>query len=205
MTTAPVPVRIVVAGTAGGVGTTTVAALLFEALRRASTVGAPVLYDHSGGDLGLRLPNGDDVSAVDDTVAVHDAGPHAMRGGLDALTSPSDLLVVVAPANAVGLADADLLVEAAARRSGLTAATRIVVVVSAATGDALRGSAVEAFRARHHHAAVLRLPADPALAVGGRIPSSRLTASTRRALAEFDRRTVGLLATQRRGGPAGTV
>lgn len=193
------PVRIVVAGTAGGVGTTTVAAVLFEALRRASTVGAPVLYDHSGGDLGLRLPNGDDVSAIEDTVAVHDVGAHALRGGVEALASPADVLVVVTPATAAGLTDANAVLEAAASRFGRTASTRTLVVVNTASGSDLRRGDLDAFRVRHDHSTVLRLPADGALSIGGRIPSSRLGAATRRALAEFDRRAVGLLATQRRG------
>lgn len=198
MTPAPTPVRIVVAGTAGGVGATTVAALLFEALRRASTVGAPVLYDHSGGDLGLRLPNGDDVSAIEDTVAVHDVGAHALRGGVEALGSPADVLVVVVPATAAGLVDADAVLEAATRRFGRTASTRTMVVVNTPFGGDVPRAALEAFRVRHDHSTVLRLPADAALAIGGRIPSSRMTTATRRALSEFDRRAVGLLATQRR-------
>lgn len=193
------PVRIVVAGTAGGVGTTTVAALLFEALRRASVVGAPVLYDHSGGDLGLRLPNGDDVSAVEDTVAVHDVGAHALRGGVDALGSPADVLVVVTPATVAGLADAARVLGAATGRSGRTASTRTIVVVNTPFGSDLDRRDVDEFRLRHDHSSVLRLPSDRALGIGGRIPSSRLSAATRRALAEFDRRTVGMLATQRRG------
>lgn len=198
MTGAPTPVRIVVAGTAGGVGTTTVAALLFEALRRASTVGAPVLYDHSGGDLGARLPNGDDVSAIEDTVAVHDAGAHASRAGVEALASPADVLVLVAPATPAGLADADRVLEAATRRSGRTASTRTMVIVNTPFTDDVSAAALEDFRVHHGHSTVLRLPADRALAIGGRIPNSRLAAGTRRALAEFDRRAVGLLATQRR-------
>ena len=52
-----------VAGTAGGVGTTTVAALLFAALSQ-DVLGAPQLYDHAAGELGLRLPEGDDVRLV---------------------------------------------------------------------------------------------------------------------------------------------
>ncbi len=52
-----------VAGTAGGVGTTTVAALLFAALSQ-DVLGAPQLHDHAAGELGLRLPEGDDVRLV---------------------------------------------------------------------------------------------------------------------------------------------
>lgn len=195
----PTPVRIVVAGTAGGVGTTTVAALLFEALRRASTTGAPVLYDHSGGDLGLRLPNGDDVSALDDTVAVHDAGAHALRGGIDALASPVDVLVLVVPATRGGLDDADTVLATAERRFGTTAVTRTLVVVNTPFDADVPRSALDDLRARHGHSSVLRLPGDVALAVGGRVPTARLSAGTRRALAELDRRVVGVLGMQRRG------
>lgn len=192
------PVRLVVAGTAGGVGTTTVAALAFEALRRASTVGAPVLYDHSGGDLGLRLPNGDDVSAIDDSVAVHDVGAHALRGGVEALASPWDLLVVVTASTVLGLEDADAVLGAAAARHGRSSSTRTMVVVDAASGTEVPRRDLDAFRVRHDHSSVLRLPPDRALAVGGRIVTSRLAPATRRAVAELDRRTVGMLATQHR-------
>jgi hypothetical protein len=52
-----------VAGTAGGVGTTTAAALIFAALSQ-DVLGAPQLYDHAAGELGLRLPEGDEVRLV---------------------------------------------------------------------------------------------------------------------------------------------
>ena len=65
-----------VAGTAGGVGTTTVAALLFAALSQ-DVLGAPQVYDHSAGELGLRLPEGDEVRLVNPSLGLHDCGAHA--------------------------------------------------------------------------------------------------------------------------------
>ena len=57
-----------VAGTAGGVGTTTVVALIFAALSQ-DVLGAPQLYDHVAGELGLRLPEGDEVRLVNPGLA----------------------------------------------------------------------------------------------------------------------------------------
>ena len=161
------PVRIVVAGTAGGVGTTTVAALLFEALRRASTTGAPV--------------------------------PMRCAAGSTPSPPPVDVLVLVVPATRGGLDDADTVLATADRRFGTTAVTRTLVVVNTPFDADVPRSALDDLRARHGHSSVLRLPGDVALAVGGRVPTARLSAGTRRALAELDRRVVGVLGTQRRG------
>ena len=94
-----------VAGTAGGVGTTTVAALLFAALSQ-DVLGAPQLYDHAAGELGLRLPEGDDVRLVHSSLALHDSGAHA-AAAVERLADPHAVLVLVAAATPAGCAAAD--------------------------------------------------------------------------------------------------
>lgn len=71
--TAP-PVSVVVAGIKGGVGTTTICALLVDALVEATHV-SPHITDHSGGILHSRTshPSTSDTSSY----YVHDLGPHA--------------------------------------------------------------------------------------------------------------------------------
>ena len=82
-----------VAGTAGGVGATTVAALIFAALSQ-DVLGAPQLYDHAAGELGLRLPEGDDVRLVNPGLGLHDCGAHA-AAAVGRLADPHTVLVLV--------------------------------------------------------------------------------------------------------------
>ena len=85
-----------VAGTAGGVGTTTVTALLFAALSQ-DVLGAPQLHDHAAGELGLRLPEGDDVRLVHPGLVLHDSGAHA-AAAVERLADPHAVLVLVTAA-----------------------------------------------------------------------------------------------------------
>lgn len=190
-------VRIVLAGTSGGAGTTTLAALVFESLRH-SLEGAPVLYDHSGGDLGSRLTNGDDVAQLDDSLALHDIGPHAFTGGVDALEAPHDLLVAATPATPAGLALAGDLLAATADRFGASGTSRLVVVANGAAGRGRAQRGVEALRDRFGQGAVVLFPRDDALAIGGRIPLTRLGLPARRGQSALAQRTGELLAMHRR-------
>ncbi|ROQ40750.1 hypothetical protein EDF46_0111 [Frondihabitans sp. PhB188] len=190
-------VRVVLAGTAGGTGTTTLAALVFESLRH-SLEGAPVLYDHSGGDLGARLTNGDDVAQLDDSLALHDIGPHAFTGGIDALEAPHDLLVAVTAASPAGLSLAERLLSTAADRFGAAGTSRLVVVANGAAGRSRIGRTAEVLRDRFGQGAVVLFPRDEALAIGGRIPLTRLGMPARRGQAALAQRSGELLAMHRR-------
>jgi hypothetical protein len=173
-------VQVVVAGTAGGVGTTTVAALLFDGMRD-RPLGAPRLLDHTGGDLGARLPRGDEVAAVDDLVTVQDAGRHATRIGLDVLDRRHDLLVVVAPRTPLGVQDARTLVDSLAERTGTQGRRRTLLVLNAPFGPVRDAALLESLRSTYERRSVHALPRDPSLAIGGRIAVPRLAAPTRRA------------------------
>src|SRR4030095_14338860 len=94
-----------VAGTAGGVGTTTVAALIFAALSQ-DVLGSPPLYDHAAGELGLRLPEGDEVRLVNPGLGLHDCGAHA-AAAVGRLANPHTVLVLVTAATPAGCAAAD--------------------------------------------------------------------------------------------------
>lgn len=194
-------VRIVLAGTSGGTGTTTIAALVFESLRH-SLEGAPVLYDHSGGDLGTRLTNGDDVADLDDSLALHDLGPHAFTGGVDSLEAPHDLVIAVTPSTPSGLDTAASLLTAASARFGAAGTSRLLVVANGSHGDAggtrTAARGIAALRDRYGQGSVVLFPRDEALAIGGRIPLTRLALATRRGQAVLAQRTGELLAMHRR-------
>lgn len=189
-------VRVVVAGTAGGVGTTTVAALLFDGMRD-RPLGAPRLLDVTGGVLGERLPRGDEVARVDDVVALQDAGRHAARVGLEVLERPHDLLVVVAPRSALGVRDASVLLDEVEQRTGTQGRRRTVLVLNAPFGPVRDAAVVEALRSRWERRGVHVLPRDPVLAVGGRIAVPRLAAPTRRGAHELAAHVADLAARHR--------
>ena len=98
-----------VAGTSGGVGTTTVVALLFAALSQ-DVLGAPQLYDHAAGELGLRLPEGDEVRLVNPSLALHDCGAHA-AAAVQRLADPQSVLVLVTAATPGGCAAAERVLD----------------------------------------------------------------------------------------------
>ncbi|WP_439692061.1 hypothetical protein ACRQ4B_14170 [Curtobacterium sp. SP.BCo] len=91
---------VIVTGVAGGTGTTTVAALLADAI--GGRLGVVVqATDHSGGELAARLPS---LEPATTRVTVHDMGAHV--GPAAALAStPETCLVVVGRATAEGTAD----------------------------------------------------------------------------------------------------
>ncbi|WP_456845863.1 hypothetical protein [Cellulomonas sp. P5_C6] len=167
--TGPVPdgTRVVVAGVAGGVGTTTVAALVWRALDAAAP-GRCGLLDHSGGTLHARAAS----SRTGGQVVVHDLGPHALAADSPALEDPSAVVVVVCASHSAGLAAATRALEALAPRSpGLD--RRALVVPVAVSGPGLA--------AREHPANVLALPRSRALAAGGVLPAPDRDARATRA------------------------
>jgi len=170
---------VLVAGTAGGVGTTTVTALLFDAFRRDSA-GAARLFDHSAGELGLRLPEGDDVPVLNSGLALHDLGAHA-GPAVSRLDVPRALLILVAPATPLGCVAADQVLEQVVERHGGSQLRRVLVAAVGVFGRHRIAPSLDALRSRVGARSVVLLPQDRSLAAGGRIPTIRLTTHTEQA------------------------
>jgi hypothetical protein len=175
----PPVTHVIIAGTAGGVGTTTVAALLFAAMS-VDRGGAPQLLDHSGGVLGLRLPEGDEAVAIDPSVVLHDLGPHALVEGVNRLADQLSVLVVVGAATPAGCAQASQLLEEVTERYGSSELRRVIVALVGVFGRHRIGREIAELRARAGTRSVVLVPQDLSLAAGGRIPQIRLTTGTRR-------------------------
>ena len=169
---------VVLAGTAGGVGTTTVAALLFAEF---GAVEQPRLLDRSDGELGRRLTGGDEVEKVSAELTLHDLGPHAGGTALDRLDDPHALLLVVPGATPTGIAEADAVLAAVRERFGPSGLVRVLVVAVGVFGRVSVSREIEALRVAYGRRSVVIIPRDPVLAGGGRIPANRLAAETRRA------------------------
>jgi MinD-like ATPase involved in chromosome partitioning or flagellar assembly len=170
--------RVVVAGVSGGVGTTTVAALLFTKLSDRSV---PRLVDHTGGDLGARLTGGDDAGQVDASLTLHDLGPHADGALIDLLADPDVFGVVVAPTTSAGTADARRVLEAVRERHGSGGLRRVLVVIVGVFGQHRTARAEESLQNEFGRRSLVVIPRDPALAAGGRVPLNRVTGESRRA------------------------
>ena len=173
------PTTVHVAGTAGGVGTTTVAALLFAALSQ-DVLGAPQLYDHAAGELGLRLPEGDDVRLVHSGLALHDSGAHA-AAAVERLADPHAVLVLVAAATPAGCAAADRVLDEVVTAHGASPLRRVLVAVVGVFGRHRISPQLRALGDRVGTRSVILLPQDLSLAAGGRIPLVRLATYTVRA------------------------
>jgi hypothetical protein len=168
-----------VAGTAGGVGTTTVAALLFAALSQ-DVLGAPQLYDHAAGELGLRLPEGDDVRLVHPGLALHDSGAHA-AAAVERLADPHAVLVLVTAATPAGCAAADRVLDEIISAQGVSQLRRVLVAVVGVFGRHRIGPQLRALGNQVGTRSVILLPQDLSLAAGSRIPMIRLSTHTVRA------------------------
>jgi len=92
--------QFIVAGTGGGVGTTTVAALLATVMTQ-RTGYAPRLGDHPGGTLVSRVC----LAAETGPHIIHDLGPHV--AGIEALTEPSICPVIIASCDPWGIEAAE--------------------------------------------------------------------------------------------------
>ena len=180
--------RILVAGTAGGVGTTTVAALVVNRLA-GGPEGPPRVLDHTAGDLGLRLAAGDAAETTDDRL-VHDLGAHAFSLGGPALGDPRVVLVLVSAATGVGCELAAAGLTAVRDAGGPAALGRTVLVLSGALGRHRITHQAAGLATRGARAVVL-LPADLALAAGGRLPLARLRGVTRRAVDQLQAAVTG--------------
>ena len=168
-----------VAGTAGGVGTTTVAALLFAALSQ-DVLGAPQLYDHAAGELGLRLPEGDDVRLVNPALGLHDCGAQP-TAALQRLADSHTMLVLVTAATPAGGAAAERVLDEIVAQHGAGQLRRVLVVAAGVFGRHRIGAQLRALGARVGTRSVILLPQDLSLAAGGRIPLVRLATHTVRA------------------------
>lgn len=179
-----VTTRIVVAGTSGGVGTTTVTALLFDA-RRSEPQGAPRLFDHSGGDLGARLAEGDDAPTLQKKLGLHDLGAHARTEGVAMLADPSVILVVVAPATPAGCSAAEAVLADISARYSSTGLSRTLVALVGTFGRHRIAARVEELHNRFGRRKIVVFAQDEFLAAGGRVPLARLTPASRRSQAEL--------------------
>jgi MinD-like ATPase involved in chromosome partitioning or flagellar assembly len=185
--------RVVIAGTAGGVGTTTVTALLFTAMSSGGVT--PQLFDRSGGELGIRLTAGDEAREVDLSVTLHDFGPNAFDAALDELERPDTIVLLVTAATPAGLASAERFLTAVRSRYSAGGIRRVLVAAVGVFGSHRVGSLVEKLHESFGHRTIVVIPRDVALAVGGRIPQNRLSAETRRAQTELASLLKGRLAT----------
>ncbi|MBA8991756.1 MinD-like ATPase involved in chromosome partitioning or flagellar assembly [Curtobacterium pusillum] len=153
---------VLVTGVAGGTGTTTVAALLADAV--GGRLGVVVqATDHSGGELAARLPA---LEPATSRVTVHDMGAHLGPAAALAAT-PENCLVVVGRATADGVADVRAALASIAHEPDATLLGRSVVVL---VDRAAKPTTVDP-RPVHETgvAAVLVLRADRSLARPGRI------------------------------------
>ncbi|HJV14343.1 MAG TPA: hypothetical protein VJ625_10670 [Propionibacteriaceae bacterium] len=165
-----------VAGTAGGVGTTTVAALIFAALSQ-DVLGAPQLYDHAAGELGLRLPEGDDVRLVNPGLGLHDCGAQA-AAAVERLADSQTVLVLVTAATPVGCTAADRVLDAVVSLHGAGQLRRVLVAAVGVYGRHRIGAQLRGLGDRVGTRSVIFLPQDLYLAAGGRIPLVRLATHT---------------------------
>lgn len=163
--------RLLVAGTAGGVGTTTVAALLFAELREAGD--APFLIDHTGGVLGPRIPGGDEVASLDHRFRLHDLGRN-IDAAVAELRDPGVMLIMVTAATPLGRT------LAAEQLRRIPAPAQIAVVQVECFGR--RGRRLVPTDQQTPVLGQVLLPLDDVLAAGGRIPYNRLARPTRQAL-----------------------
>lgn len=167
--------RIVVAGVAGGVGTTTVAAIIWATLtrHRARPVGA---LDHSTGRLFFRLPHGaEDTCAqarLSPEISVHDLGPHALTDQASALDNLHSTVLIVCGAHHRGLENAaEAMAHMTSRTGSPGTQHRCLVVPVAVNGKTTRGPLTQAANDLGLTANFIHLPHIRLLAPGGPIPA----------------------------------
>jgi MinD-like ATPase involved in chromosome partitioning or flagellar assembly len=168
---------VVVAGTAGGVGTTTVASLI------ALVVRASALADHSSGQLVARGAPVDPASPSG--IAVHDLGAHAGGVGLESLAAASAIPVIVTSATAAGIADAATALRALVQLPG-SRSPLLVVVETFGRNDV--SAALRAARLEFGQTTIVVMQQDRALAPGGPITVERTSMRTRHTIERVARR-----------------
>ncbi|UXN25452.1 hypothetical protein N8D74_00730 [Curtobacterium flaccumfaciens] len=162
---------VLVTGVAGGTGTTTVAALLADAIGGRLDVVVQAT-DHSGGELAARLPT---LQPATSRVTVHDMGAHVDPAVVLAAT-PENSLVVVGRATADGAAEvrAALASIAEAPDPALVGRSVVVLVDRGVTRDPVDTRQLDDTGV----AAVLVLRADRALSRPGRIQVGAISDTT---------------------------
>ncbi|TFC95942.1 MULTISPECIES: hypothetical protein [Cryobacterium] len=181
--------RVVVTGTGGGVGTTTIAAALFAYL--AGPAGpVPCLGDRTGGELLLRIPAYFGSRPVDEALIIQDLGCHATSAVLLGLLDEPVLLVVVTAATPDGLRLADEFVGRLPRRARLG-----TVVVPVAVFGRQRIEAQLAAMLLAGLPMLFPVPSDRVLAAGGPIRFESLAPGTTTALVSVASQVRELLGT----------
>lgn len=177
---------LAVVGTAGGVGTTTVAALAFNGMRQ-HPHGGPMLYARPSARLIDRVGS-DEVPTLNGDLAIWDAGQHSPESAAALLEAGGCALVVAAPATPIGVADAARVLSTVAEL-GEDALTGVAVVLSQVNG---RGRPVPATSIPSP--LLVRIPHDRALASPGPIPPiGKLGSRARSAAVAWQRRATSLL------------
>lgn len=169
---------VLVSGTAGGTGTTTVAALLTDAI--GGRLGVVVqATDHSGGELAARLPV---LEPATSRVTVHDMGAHVGPAAALAAT-PENCVVVVGRATVDGIADVQTALASIAHGTDPTLLGRSVAVL---VDRAAKPATVDTGPVRDTGVAgMVVLRADRALARPGRIVVADLARATATATDEL--------------------
>jgi len=169
-------ITFLVAGTAGGVGTTTIAALLGAALR-ARTGYPPRIVDHTGGTLSRRIAN----ISPNASYAVYDLGTNMETIGK--LARPGCYPIIVAGSNPNDTAAARFALhqpgDVPVAGRGSRFAERVVVINSTSRRRKPLDAAARLYQATPGTAFLL-MPWDPTLTVPGpvdQIRSGRATAS----------------------------
>lgn len=177
---------LAVVGTAGGVGTTTVAALAFAGLRH-HPHGAPMLYARPSARLIDRVGD-DEVPAINGAIAVWDAGVHTPESAAALLEAGGCVIAVAAPATPVGVADAARMLSTFSEL-GEDALSGVAVVLSQVNGPGASATPTAV-----PSPLLVRIPYDRVLAEPGTIPpATGLGRRTRAAAHAWQRRAAALL------------
>ena len=99
----------------------------FRRTQPGRTPGAAI-HHHAAGELGLRLPEGDDVRLVHPGLALHDSGAHA-AAAVARLADPHAVLVVVTAVTPAGRAAADRVLDEIVAAHGVSQLRRVLVAV----------------------------------------------------------------------------
>lgn len=173
------------AGTAGGVGTTTAAALLIDALCH-HPEGQPMLADHTGGTLASRI--GLEPAQSNRALGLHDLGAHASGAALDRLATPNTIFVLVTSTNPIGIITAANVLSEAQVRFGDAVLRRVLLVPVAVSGRGIRDKSVERQLqnlAAPVPSAIVQIPHDFALRSGGTLDPQHLRRRTKQAQQRF--------------------
>ena len=172
----PRGLMITVAGTAGGTGTTTVTALLAEAITQRT--GIPVCaIDHAGGVLHTRLATTHPASRF----IVHDLGPLATIVA-QGIPAPYDRTIIV---TSLDTDAADLALDSLRHLTANTPTappdqqtTQHLIIVNTTSQHKPAQPATSRLQAQAPGAAVITLAWDPALATTGPIDHTNISAGT---------------------------